>query len=288
VPTPPPNSPDAGVEAFHEDLADRPDGKCFGEYLLAQGGDKFTGELAVSVAFSHEVLEYLLNPRTNLVITNPPPAPDGKTYATLWRECGDPAQGEHFVYQVSGQEVWMAGYTTQEWEDPNGKPPYSLPNNIVPGSQRIGPKGYGGFGDASGNVSTIFAAECHPVIVAMKTMHGRLAEVAKGNRPAPAPKQSLSLVALCVALTVALVVLLGVLGLVILLAGCAPLPELGGATPATTSHVCPGRADACPNWAACPPLANPTGSCEERPVEGPQWGAKRADAGADAGADARP
>jgi hypothetical protein len=170
-----------GVEAYHEDENDRPDGKCFAGYLLASGGAKFTGELAVSVAFSHEVLEYLLNPRTNLVLQNPPPAPDGKTYATLWRECGDPAQGEHFVYQINGQEVWMAGYTTQEWEDPNGKPPYSLPGNLVPGPLRIGPKGYGGYGDAAGNVSALFAASCHPVIRALKEEHGRLAEAAKAQ-----------------------------------------------------------------------------------------------------------
>jgi hypothetical protein len=183
LPAPAAGTADAGVEAYHEDVNDRPDGKCFAGYLLAQpGGAKFTGELAVSVAWSHEVLEYLINPRTNLVLQNPPPAPDGKTYATLWHEVGDPAQGEHFTYTVNGQEIWLAGYVTQQWEDPNGKAPYSLPSGLVPGPMQIGPQGYGGFGDAAGNVSTVFAAKCHPAIVALKSQHGRLADAAKAAR----------------------------------------------------------------------------------------------------------
>ncbi len=174
-----PPAADQGVEAFHEDPNGVPDGKCYAGFLLASGGAKWTGDLAVSVAWSHELLEYLRNPRTNLVLTGPMVGPDGKTYATLWAEVGDPAQGEHFVYQVQGTEIWMAGYVTQSWEDPHGKPPFSLPSGLVTAPLTIGPQGYGGFGDAAGNVSTVFAAKMHPVLRALKEKHGRIADAVK-------------------------------------------------------------------------------------------------------------
>jgi hypothetical protein len=189
LPAPAPGDANAGVEAYHELGANGvPDGKCFAGYLLAQaGGDKWAGELAVSVAWTHEMFEALLNPNTNLVITNPPVAPDGKTYATIWRECGDPAQGEHFEHTIRGTLIWTAGWTTRAWETPGAKGPYSMPLGLVPGWGRIGPKGYGGFGDSIGNVATIFAFDVHPAIKALKEMHGRLAEAAKLHAAAVAP-----------------------------------------------------------------------------------------------------
>lgn len=183
LPAPAPGTGDSGIEAYHELGANGvPDGKCFAGYLLAQGGgDKWTGALAVSVAWTHELFEALLNPNTNLVLTNPPLAPDGKKYATLWRECGDPAQGEHFAWNVRGTAIWTAGWTTRAWETPGAKGPYSMPNGIVPAPLTIGEEGYGGFGDGRGNVSTIFAAKCHPAIKALKELHGRLADAAKAQ-----------------------------------------------------------------------------------------------------------
>lgn len=179
LPAPAPGDANAGVEAFHEDVNGVPDGKCFAGFLLAQpGGNKWTGELAVSVAWTHEMFEALRNPRTNLVLQGPMTGPDNKVYQTVWAEVCDPAQGEHFVFTVGTQEIWTAGWVTQAWEDPNEKKgPYSMPAGIVPGPLRIGPQGYGGFGDGTGNTATVFAALCHPVIVALKTLHGRVAEM---------------------------------------------------------------------------------------------------------------
>ena len=63
---------------------------------------------------------------------------------------------------------------------------------------------------------------------------------------------------------------------VLALAGCEPLPILGGPTPATTSHVCPDGL-ACPNGYDCPPLAG--GRCESPDLPPPMQWERRADAG---------
>lgn len=183
-----PPAGDEGVEAFHDDPNGVPDGTCFAGWLLQQqGGGKWTGPLAVSMAYAHEVLEALRNPRCNLALTGPITGPDGKVYQTLWAEVCDPAQGGHIVYTVNGTEVWMPAFVTQSWEDPKGAPPFSVPEGVVDGAQKIGPEGYGGFGDASGNVSTVFAAKVHPAIRELKSRHGRLAEMAARAQSARVP-----------------------------------------------------------------------------------------------------
>ena len=189
---PPPAVP-AGTEAYHEDVDDAPDGKCFAGYLLKSGGSKFTGALAVTIAFTHEVLELILNPRTDLVLTGPPPAPDGKTYATIWAECVDAAQGEHYAFEVDDArapggkvEVWTCGFVTQEWEDAEGRPPYSLPDGIVQAPLTPGPQGYGGYQGFDGATAIVFAPDVHPVIRALKEQHGRLADAMRGTVALPA------------------------------------------------------------------------------------------------------
>ena len=68
-----------------------------------------------------------------------------------------------------------------------------LPNGLVPGALEIGPEGYGGYGDASGNTSTVFAADVHPVIRALKELHGRLAEGHAANLCARATQSAVAL-----------------------------------------------------------------------------------------------
>jgi hypothetical protein len=61
--------------------------------------------------------------------------------------------------------------------------------------------------------------------------------------------------------------------LVLAVAGCAPVAELGGQTQATTTRVC-DDGTRCPNWQDCPALATPH-KCENPSggiVEG--WGAR--------------
>jgi hypothetical protein len=69
--------------------------------------------------------------------------------------------------------------------------------------------------------------------------------------------------------------LVGVAFGVLVLTGCAAPAILGGATPATTSHPCPGRPP-CPNAYDCPPYANPTGPCEAKIWDGPDEAKHRA------------
>ena len=75
LPAPPATSADVGIEAYHEDVDDHPDGKTYAGYLLASGGAKFTGKLAVSIAFSHEVQEYLPEPPHEPRPPKPSPPP---------------------------------------------------------------------------------------------------------------------------------------------------------------------------------------------------------------------
>jgi hypothetical protein len=152
-----------GTQADHFLNEDgEPEIEVFTDPILKNGGSILEGPNSVSIALSHEVLEYDADPFTNEWIDTQGLLADhhGKVWKEVCNEVGDPVEDGFYAVDVDGIKVDVSNFILPDWSNPNVKSAKRDFLGVLPFEKcfTMSENGYLIVRDRSGQETDVFAA----------------------------------------------------------------------------------------------------------------------------------